>query len=189
MGGLILMTAEQSGGTTSLGPLFPELYDVVWSLVIFIVIAIVVTKVGLPRITAMLDARTAAIQGNIDKAEAAQREADEALERYNAQLAEARVEAGRIREQAREDAKRIVAEAQQQAGTERDRIIAQGNSQVEASRAKAQAELRSEVGVLALGLASGVIGEHLGDDRNATAYVDRFLADLEVEHASTGTRP
>ncbi|MFD1721677.1 F0F1 ATP synthase subunit B [Amnibacterium endophyticum] len=186
MGGVILMAAEPSGGQTSLGPLFPELYDVVWSLVIFIVIAIVVWKVGLPRMNALLDARSSAIQGNIAKAEAAQREADEALERYNAQLAEARVEAGRIREQARDDAKRIVAEARQQAQSEADRIVAQGNTQVEASRAKAQSELRQEVGSLALDLASGVIGQHLAKDENATAYVDRFLADLETERAGTG---
>jgi len=51
---------------------------------------------------------------------------------------------------------------------------------VEANRAKAEAELRNGVGALALSLASGVIGEHLENDENSTAYVDRFLADLEV---------
>jgi F-type H+-transporting ATPase subunit b len=185
MGGLILMEAEPSGGTSPFGPLLPEVYDIVWSLVIFVIIAIVVIRVGLPRMNAMLDARSAAIQGNIAQAEQAQREANEALERYNAQLAEARVEAGRIRDQAREDAKRIVAEARDTAQTEADRIVAQGNAQVEANRAKAEAELRTGVGSLALSLASGIVGEHLGDDANSTAYVDRFLADLEIEHGAT----
>lgn len=40
--------------------------------------------------------------------------------------------------------------------------------------------LRAEVGTLALDLASGVIGEALNDDKRATAYVDRFLADMEL---------
>jgi F-type H+-transporting ATPase subunit b len=183
MGGLILM--EVSGGQTSLGPLLPEVYDLVWSAVIFIVILIVVVRFGLPRMNAMLDARSAAIQGNIAQAEQAQREANEALERYNAQLAEARVEAGKIRDQAREDAKRIVAEARDNAQVEADRIVAQGNAQVEANRAKAEAELRTGVGSLALSLASGIVGEHLADDASSTAYVDRFLADLEIEHGAT----
>jgi len=134
---------------------------------------------------AMLDARSAAIEGNIQQAAAAQREANEALERYNAQLADARVEAGKIRDQAREDAKRILAEARDNAQAEADRIVVQGNAQVEANRAKAEAELRNGVGALALSLASGVIGEHLENDEASTAYVDRFLADLEVEHGST----
>lgn len=186
MGGVILNASTSSGGDSSLGPLLPELPDLVWSLVIFIVILIVVVRVGLPRMNTMLDARSAAIEGNIKQAEAAQREANEALERYNAQLAEARVEAGKIRDQAREDAKRIVAEARDTAQVEADRIVAQGNAQVEANRSKAEAELRAGVGSLALSLASGIIGEHLETDTNSAAYVDRFLADLEVEHGAAG---
>ena len=50
------------------------------------------------------------------------------------------------------------------------------------------ASLRAEVGSLALDLASAVVGEHLAKDANATAYVDRFLADLQIEHASDGVR-
>lgn len=182
MGGVILM--ETSGGNTSLGPLLPELYDIVWSLLVFAVILFVVVRFGLPRMNAMLDARSAAIQGNIQQAEQAQREANAALERYNAQLAEARVEAGAIRDQAREDAKRIVAEARGNAQTEADRIVAQGNAQIEANRSKAEAELRAGVGGLALSLASGIVGEHLDSDANSTAFVDRFLAELEIERGT-----
>jgi len=182
MGGVILM--ETSGGNSALGPLLPEVYDLVWSLVIFAVILFVVVRFGLPRMNKILDARSAAIEGNIQQAQAAQREANEALERYNAQLADARVEAGKIRDQAREDAKRILAEARGQAQSEADRIVAQGNAQVEANRAKAETDLRNGVGALALSLASGVIGEHLENDENSTAYVDRFLADLEVRRGA-----
>jgi F-type H+-transporting ATPase subunit b len=184
MGGAILMAGTSSGGDSSLGPLLPELPDLVWSLVIFAVIAFVVIRFGLPRMNAILDARSAAIEGNIQQAQAAQREANEALERYNAQLADARVEAGKIRDQAREDAKRILAEARGQAQTEADRIVAQGNAQVESNRAKAETDLRNGVGALALTLASGIVGEHLESDENSTAYVERFLADLEVRRGA-----
>ena len=37
----------------------------------------------------------------------------------------------------------------------------------------------------ALDLASGVIGESLNDDKRATSLVDRFLADLESDSASS----
>lgn len=182
MGGVILM--ETSGGNTALGPLLPEVYDLVWSLVIFVVILFVVVRFGLPRMNTMLDARSAAIEGNIKQAEAAQQEANQALERYTAQLAEARVEAGTIRDQAREDAKRILAEAREAAQVEAERIVAQGTAAVAANRSKAEAELRTGVGALALSLASGIIGEHLEQDGTSTAYVDRFLADLEIEHGA-----
>ena len=51
--------------------------------------------------------------------------------------------------------------------------------QIEAERQAALVSLRSEVGSLAIDLASGVMGESLADDKKATALVDRFLADLE----------
>jgi F-type H+-transporting ATPase subunit b len=165
-------------------PLFPSLPDLVWSAVVFLIILFVVVRYALPRINRMLDERAAKIEGNIERAEAAQREADAALEKYNAQLAEARHEAGRIREQAREEGKRILADLREQAQADADRITAQAHAQIEGERQAALQSLRADVGTLALDLAAGVIGEHLADDRNATALVDRFLAELDLDQAS-----
>ncbi|WP_345752418.1 F0F1 ATP synthase subunit B [Microbacterium rhizophilus] len=161
-------------------PLVPAAYDIIWSLVCFLVILFVVWKVALPRLTAMLDARSAAIEGNIAKADEAQRQAEAALEEYTKQLADARKEAGDIREAAREDGKRIVAEARTSATTEAERITATAHTQIEAERQAALVTLRSEVGTLAIDLAGNVIGETLSDDQKASAVVDRFLADLEA---------
>ena len=94
-------------------------------------------------------------------------------------LAEARAEAAKIREQARVDGGAILAELKEQASTEAARITATAQAQIEAERQAALVSLRSEVGSLAIDLASGVIGESLADDKKATALVDRFLADLE----------
>jgi F-type H+-transporting ATPase subunit b len=181
MRGVIAQAA--SGGNTSLGPLLPEVYDLVWSLVVFVIILFVLIRYGLPRINKLLDQRSAAIEGNIEKAQEAQREADEVLERYNAQLAESRAEASRIREQAREEGKKILADLREQAQAEADRITAQAHAQIEAERSSAAQSLRQDVGSLALQLASNIVGEHLNDDANATRLVDRFLVDLDVERA------
>ncbi len=161
-------------------PLIPAWYDIIWSGLWFVVILVVVWKVALPRFTKMLDERSAAIEGNIAKADEAQKEAEATLEEYTRQLAEARTEAGEIREAAREDGKRIVAEAKETASAEAARLTAAAHSQIEAERQTAFVSLRSEVGTLALDLAGGVIGETLSDDARATAVVDRFLADLDA---------
>ncbi len=181
--GVLQAAEQQSGGESALGPLLPEVYDLVWSAVVFVIILFVVIRFGLPRIQALLDKRSAAIEGNIEKAEAREREAEEVLERYNQQLAESRAEASRIRDQAREEGKRIVADAREQAQSEADRITAQAHAQIEAERASAAQSLRQDVGSLALQLASNIVGEHLNDDANSTRLVDRFLADLDVERA------
>lgn len=164
--------------------LIPSVPDLIWGTLAFLVILGLFVRFVLPRLNALLDSRSAAIAGQIDQAKETQRAAEEALERYNAQLAEARTEAGRIRDQAREDGKRILAELREQAQSEAARITAQAQAQIQSERDSALQSLRSEVGSLALDLASGVIGEHLNDDEHAAALVDRFLADLEASPES-----
>ena len=170
----------------SKNPLIPEIYDIVWSGVIFVILLVFFWKYVLPRVQKLLDERAEAIEGNIAKADEAQRKAEAALEEYTAQLADARAEAGRIRETAREDGKKIVAEAKEQALSEAARVTSSAQAQIEAERQSALVSLRSEVGTLAIDLASGVIGESLSDDAKAAAVVDRFLADLEASEAAAG---
>ncbi|WDG19070.1 F0F1 ATP synthase subunit B [Microbacterium sp. Clip185] len=176
----LVARAAEEGGAAAPSPLIPAVYDIVWSAVCFVVILFVFWRVVLPRMQELLDKRAAAIEGNIAKADEAQRQAEAALEEYTAQLAEARKEAGEIREVAREDGKKIVAEAREAASTEAARVSAQARAQIEAERQTALVTLRSEVGTLALDLAGGVIGEKLSDDKAAQGVVDRFLAELEA---------
>ena len=175
-----LVTNLAAEGEAANNPLLPAWYDIIWSGLWFVIILIVVWKVALPKLTKMLDERSAAIEGNIAKADEAQKQAEAALEEYTRQLAEARTEAGEIREAAREDGKKIVAEAKDTASAEAARLTATAHTQIEAERQTALVSLRSEVGSLAIDLAGGVVGETLSDDARATAVVDRFLADLEA---------
>ena len=182
---LVTLAAEEGAETGN--PLLPATYDIVWSGICFIIIVLVVVFYALPRVTKVLDKRSAAIEGNIAKADEAQRQAEAALEEYTAQLADARKEAGEIREAAREDGKRILAEAKDAAVAEAARQTATAHAQIEAERQSALVSLRSEVGTLALDLAGGVIGETLSDDAKAKSVVDRFLAELEAsEKAAAG---
>ncbi len=175
MHSLVAYAAEEAGHN----PLLPAPYDILWSAVCFVIILFVFWRVALPKMKTLLDQRAAAIEGNIAKADEAQRKAEAALEEYTAQLAEARKEAGEIRDAAREDGKKIVAEAKDIASAEASRLTAAAHTQIEAERQSALVSLRSEVGTLALDLAGGVIGETLSDDAKAKGVVDRFLADLE----------
>lgn len=177
MNTLIWLAAEGEGPTN---PFIPEDYDIIWSAVVFTVLFTFFAVFAIPRFRAILDDRSATIEGGIAKAESAQVEAAAALDKYNAQLAEGRAEAARIREQARVEGASILAQFREQATIEAARITAQATVQIEAERQAALISLRSEVGSLALDLASGVIGESLNDDRNASAMVDRFLAQLEA---------
>src|SRR4051812_3288807 len=102
-----LVTLAAAEGEAPSNPLIPAVYDIVWSGVCFLVILLVFWRAVLPRMQALVDQRAAAIEGNIEKADEAQKKADLALAQYTAQLADARREAGEIREHARDEGKQI----------------------------------------------------------------------------------
>ena len=99
----------------------PEVYDIVWSLIILVIVAVFFYKFFLPKFQAVFDERAAKIEGGIAKAEQAQKDADEAKAKYEAQLSKARVEASKIRDDARTEASHIIADARTRAKTMRRR--------------------------------------------------------------------
>ena len=161
-------------------PLIPQVSDLIYGGFVFVVVLIIFIWKVIPRLNTMLDARADAIEGGIKRAEQAEAAAEAKKGEYEAALAEARAEAGRIRDQARADGAKIVAEAKEQATVEAARVTANAQLQIEAERTAALVSLRAEVGSLAIDLASGVIGESLTSDKRSKDIVDRFLADLET---------
>jgi F-type H+-transporting ATPase subunit b len=160
--------------------LIPEVYDIFWSSIIVLIIAIAFYKYVLPTFQKVLDERTAKIEGGIAKAESVQAEADAALVRYTQELADARAEAAKIREDARGEGTAIVAEHRVKATAEADRIIEAAQRQLEAERKQVSVSLRTEVGALATQLASKIVGESLEDTARQSRVVDRFLDELEA---------
>ena len=160
--------------------LLPHTPDIVWSLIIVIIVGIVFYKYVLPKFQAVLDERTAKIEGGIAKAEKAQEEAAEALKEYHQQLAEARADAAKTREEARAEGTAIVAELRSKAHDEAARIVETAHRQIEAERQTAAVSLRTEVGELATELASKIVGESLQDSARQSRVVDRFLDELEA---------
>lgn len=159
--------------------LLPKAYDIVWSLIPFLVILLVFWKYVLPKYSEMLQEREDRIEGGIKRAEAQQAEAKAALEKYNSQLAEARQEAAEIREQARERGKQIEAEAKANAEEESKRILASGEQQLEASRTKVISELRSDIGQNSINLAEKLLGGELSDTTKRSGTIDQFLSELD----------
>ena len=167
-------------------PLFPDLTELIIGFVTFGVIFLALWRVLLPRISSTLTARTDAIEGGLQRAEETQAEAQRTLQTYREQLAEARHEAARLRERAREEGAQIIAEMRAEAAAERQRLIEAAHTQIEADRQQALQSLRTEVGSLAVDLASRVVGESLADEARQRRTVERFLAELEQLPESAG---
>jgi F-type H+-transporting ATPase subunit b len=162
-------------------PLVPNLTELILGAFAFFLIFGVLAKILLPRISKVLAERTDAIEGGLQRAEEAQAEAQRVLDQYRAQLADARQEASRLREEAREQGAQIIAEMREQASAEARRLVQAAHSQIEADRAQALQSLKAEVGSLAVDLAGRVVGESLSDEARQRRTVERFLAELEQQ--------
>ena len=165
---------------TSQNPLIPTWPEFILGLIAFAVVFGILFKVLMPRILQTLSERTELIEGGLARSEEAQAEAQELLEQYRQQLAEARHEAARLREEAREEGAQIIAEMREHAQAEARRVTDAAQAQIEAERQQALTSLRTEVGTLAVELASRIVGESLTDEARQNRMVDRFLDELEV---------
>jgi F-type H+-transporting ATPase subunit b len=169
-------------------PVVPIWQEIVIGLIAFGVLCFILMKFVFPRMEETFRARVDAIEGGIKRAEAAQAEAGQLLEQYKQQLAEARTEAARIRDEARADAAGIREEAATRAREESDRIITAGREALAGERASIVRELRSELGTLSVELASRIVGEALADEARRRGTVERFLDQLGDAATTSGSK-
>jgi len=76
--------------------------QLVWLAITFAVLYIALSRVALPRIGGIIDARKARIEGDLKEAERLRAQTDKAVAAYEAALAQARQDAGKIAEDTRQ---------------------------------------------------------------------------------------
>jgi F-type H+-transporting ATPase subunit b len=151
----------------------------------FLIVLWVLAKWVVPPISKAMTERQERIRRQFEEMEEATASAKAAEEELRSQMVEARHEASRIREEAREQGSSIAAEMREQAQAEAQRIVETAKSQLEAERQQVLNQLRGEVGALAASLASRIVGESLDDDERQRRTVERFISELESADAST----
>lgn len=174
-----LFAAAEKAEEESLNPLIPHTAEIIIGLVVFAILFFAIKKFVVPNFEKAYADRAAAIEGGIEDANKAQAEADALKAEYTALLADARHEAARIREEAKEQGAQITAEMREQAQSEAERITSTAHTQIEAERAQAFHQLKSEVGSVATQLAGRIVGESLDDQALQRRTVERFIAELE----------
>ena len=167
--------------------ILPHWQEIIVGTIAFALLCFVLLKYVFPRMEATFRARVEAIEGGIKKAEEAQAEAGRLLEQYREQLAEARTEAARIRDEARADAAGIREDMLNKAREESDRIIAAGREALQTERQTIVRQLRADVGSLAVDLAGRIVGESLEDEARRRGTVTRFLEELGDGSEPAGT--
>ena len=155
-------------------PLLPELNEIIWGAVGFIVVFFFLAKFGLPQIKGTMNQRTEKIRNDIAAAEAQREEADQVLAEYRAQLNDARAEAGRIIEEARQTADQLKRDQEQRLQAELAEVRERAVADIESAKAQAVNDLRGELASLAIGAAETVVQRNL-DEATQTQLVEDYI--------------
>jgi F-type H+-transporting ATPase subunit b len=165
-------------------PILPETNEIIWGGLAFLILFGLLAWKGVPAIRSAMDARTERIRQSLDDAERAKTEAEQVKADYERQVAEARGEAARIIEEARQaaDAVRrdLVARAEQEAADLRTR----NTEQIEAERTRVLGEVQGQVATLALDLAERVVQANLDREANMR-LIDNYINDVARNGART----
>ena len=159
-------------------PLLPATNELIWGAFGFAVVFAFLAWKGTPAIKSTMNARTERIRGDLEGAESAKAEAQSVLDEYRAQLADAKAEAGRIIEEARQAADGVRRDQETRLQGELAEMRERAAADVEAAKAQAIADLRGEVATLAIGAAEVVVGRNLDRDTQAQ-LVEQYIASVQ----------
>ena len=155
-------------------PILPETNEIIWGSISFFLLLLLMWKFALPALKDGMNARTERIRGDLDAAETAKTEAVTVLDGYKAQLADAKTEAARIIEEARQSADALKKDQETRLQTELAESRARAAADIEAAKAQATADLRNDLAQLAVGAASAVVGKNL-DPATQSQLVEDYI--------------
>lgn len=163
-------------------PLLPETNEIIWGALGFIVVFFFIAKYGLPQMRQAMNNRTEKIRGDLQAAEDQRSEADSLLTEYRAQLNDAKSEAGRIIEEARQAADQIKRDQEARLQSELAELRTRAVADIDAAKAQAMNDLRDEVAQLAIGAAETVVQRNL-DPATQTQLVEDYINQVAAQRS------
>jgi F-type H+-transporting ATPase subunit b len=136
---------EADGGSGGFPPFDPDTFpsQLVSLFIAFVALYLIVSRIALPRVSSVIDARQAAIDGDLTAAQKLKDESDAALRAYERELAEARGRAQAISTETRE---KLNAAAEAERKTLEERLsakLAEAEKTIASTRAAAMSNVKS----------------------------------------------
>lgn len=161
----------------------PELLGFNWmeaafNLLLFIILLALLSKFAWPHILKGLEAREEKIRHDITSAEKANRDAQQTLEQYKQQLAEAHAEARTLVDQARSDGEALRGRMLGDAEKEIARLKQRATDDIQQARQQALQELHSHTAELAVAVAEKILQRQI-DASDNRRLVEQSLAELD----------
>lgn len=159
-------------------PVFPEINEIVWGTLAFAIVAGGLIKFGFPSIKKGLQAREDKIREDLESAETAKQEALAKSKDYDDKLKDARAQATRIIDEAKEQAGVVKAELVSKAEEEAATIRAKAHNDAEQIASRALDDIKGQVAELSIDLAEKVVKNSL-DKKVQLDLVNSYIKDLD----------
>ncbi len=150
-----------------------------WTLLIFVILLVVLTKFAFKPITAAVEAREKSLQDAIDAAQRNREESEKMLAEQRAGIETARNEAQRFIAEGRAAGDKMRTDMMEETRAQQQELLERARKEIESEKEKAIADLRREAIELAIAGASKVIEKNL-DDASNRKIVESFLASVAV---------
>ena len=145
-----------------------------WTVVLFLLFAVIMTKLGWKPLLAAIEEREKGIRGAVDGAQKAHTEAQALLAQHKEMLREAGRERDELIKRALKEAEQLKADLATRAKAESDQMVQRARDQIEREKNQAILELRGQVADLAVQAASKIVQSSLTPDAQRK-LVDDFL--------------
>ena len=143
----------------------------------FLLLIFLVKKYAWGNITSVLDQRAEKISSDIDGAEEARKKAEELASKREAELAGSRTEAKTIIENAKGTAEKSRADILAEAKLEAGRLKEKANQEIAQNKAEALQSVKGDVADLTISLAGKIISQNL-DSQAHKALIDQYIDQL-----------
>jgi F-type H+-transporting ATPase subunit b len=161
----------------------PGIGLMIWTLLVFGITMVLLSRLAFPRISAALERRQKAIEESIDSAERTREEADKILAEYRQRLLQARAQADEIVQNARQMGETHEREAKEQARELASEAAQRAQRDIEAATQRALQELRREVADLTITATEKVTRKTL-DSNDQKRLVEEALSELDFSGIS-----
>jgi F-type H+-transporting ATPase subunit b len=162
---VVLLAAEEGGGTSNF--LIPNGTFIV-VLIIFLIVLGVIGKWVVPPVSKVLNERDAMVKQTVEDSRKAADQFSAADEDYQSEMAKARGEASKARDEARAEGRAILEDMRGRASDEVTSTLQQADSELKEQALAIQPDLRSSVDNLSVTLASRVLGIEINTATSAS---------------------
>ncbi len=159
----------------------PAIGTIFWTTLIFGLFFFLLSKFAWKPILSAVKARDEMIKGSLKSAEKAREEMLKLQSDNEAILRKAREEREEILKEARDVRDKLVAEAKGKASQEAEKLMEKARAAIESEKQKAISEIREQVALLSVEIASKLLGEQLKQTGEQEKLINSYLKEIDFK--------